>query len=351
MLQASPMRGLRFLVLEDEYHLAVEYERLLLEQGAEVVGPVGDLGSALRLIETCGPIDAAILDINIYGSTVFPVAHELKRRGVPFLFATGYQSIDVPPDFDDVPVCLKPLDASDLLGRLPTRPAAGGQQAVGATRGADNRLLAAFPAEVRARLEAAGDLVAVAAGKILVEPDEPIEFMHFPMDGLFSVDTVDGRGARAMSALVGREGAVEIGALVGVRSVAQMVAVRVGGAALRVPAERGARLIATDDEARDAFMRYAHSLYLQASSNALASARHTLDCRLARLFLMVQDRLGAADLPLTHASLAEMLGTRRSGVTEAVHMLESVGVIRATRANIRVVDRPGLVRASCGSYG
>jgi CRP-like cAMP-binding protein len=90
---------------------------------------------------------------------------------------------------------------------------------------------------------------------------------------------------------------------------------------------------------------------VQVSYTALANARFTIGERLARWLLMSQDRLRSDDLPLKHAFLALMLGVRRSGVTDALHSIEGIGIIKATRANIRVLDRAGLEQLAGGSYG
>ncbi len=341
------MRGKRLLVVEDEFHIATEYERLLEEQGAEVLGPVGDLGSALRLIESAGRIDAAVLDINIYGNMVFPIAHELRRRGVPMLFATGYEAVEIPSEFSDVPLCQKPVDRRELLRKLPVwngpeRPDPSARPA--------NGLLAAMPAAARERLLAAAETVELSAGQVLSGPGMPVTRIHFVLDGICSLDARDGRGGRATAALVGPEGATDLAAAAGAVGSAQTSMARIGGRALRVPVAAVAEVLEADGGARAAAFAHCHALYLQASATGVAAARHTLECRVARLLLMCLDRIGRTDLALTHASLAEMLGTRRPRVTEAVHLLESTGVIKATRANIRVLDRTGLEEASCGSY-
>ncbi|TNC68275.1 response regulator [Rubellimicrobium roseum] len=108
--EASLLRGRCILVVEDEYVVAEDICRELVEQGAEVVGPVPTVQSALTLLAADRLIDGAILDINLRGEMVFPVAKVLRDRGTPFLFATGYDMESLPQAYDRVPCCEKPFE-------------------------------------------------------------------------------------------------------------------------------------------------------------------------------------------------------------------------------------------------
>jgi len=105
--------GLRILIVEDWLPLAVEAKDRLEVAGAEVVGPVGRLARALDLAENA-EIDVALLDIDLNGERVYPVAYTLQRRGIPFILTTGFGSPGVPPDLDDEPLLEKPFDYADL---------------------------------------------------------------------------------------------------------------------------------------------------------------------------------------------------------------------------------------------
>lgn len=115
-------RPARILVVEDEYLLADALADALTNLGAQVVGPIGQLVEAMALIETT-PIDGAVLDINLRGETVFPLADALMVRGVPFVFATGYGHENIPAVYKDVPILSKPVDVRQLE---PLFRAAGG---------------------------------------------------------------------------------------------------------------------------------------------------------------------------------------------------------------------------------
>ena len=117
------LQGRRILVVEDEYFLAADVRDALSEAGAEVLGPVPSVGEATALIAQEGHIDAAVLDINLRGDLVFPVADALRARGVPFAFATGYDRWALPDRFADALRVEKPLQARSIasaLGRLLT---------------------------------------------------------------------------------------------------------------------------------------------------------------------------------------------------------------------------------------
>jgi CheY-like chemotaxis protein len=112
--KASALRGARLLVVEDEYTIATDLARALEEAGVHVVGPAGSVPQALRLIAESQDINGAVLDIRLRDERVYPVADLLRQRGIPFVFATGYEGWVIPPAYADVPRCEKPVDTSEL---------------------------------------------------------------------------------------------------------------------------------------------------------------------------------------------------------------------------------------------
>lgn len=103
------LRGLRILVVEDEYLIADDLRDALLGAAAIVLGPVPSIETAKAIVESEPVIDAALLDINLGGRLVFDVADDLVARGVPFAFATGYDRWSIPERFSEVPRLEKPL--------------------------------------------------------------------------------------------------------------------------------------------------------------------------------------------------------------------------------------------------
>lgn len=109
---ANPHRP-RVLVVEDEYFIADDLAQALAQAGVDVVGPVGDPEEALAVADR-EAIDGAVLDISLHGKMVFATAAELRARGIPIVFATGFASSMLPPELSDVPLWEKPFDADDL---------------------------------------------------------------------------------------------------------------------------------------------------------------------------------------------------------------------------------------------
>ena len=112
---AGRLDGLRILLVEDEFLVSLALEDDLKTRGADVVGPFNDLISALSAAQT-ERFDLAVLDVNLGGTMVYPLAEDLMRRGLPFLFLSGYSAADMPARFVDVPRIAKPAD----IGRLVT---------------------------------------------------------------------------------------------------------------------------------------------------------------------------------------------------------------------------------------
>ncbi|WP_207103034.1 response regulator [Paracoccus shandongensis] len=110
----QPFQGRRVLVVEDEYIIAEDLREELEREGALVLGPVASVAAALDLLQGGPRPDTAILDINLRGERVFPVADRLRAMGVPFVFATGYDAEAIPRDYADVPRIEKPFTLRDL---------------------------------------------------------------------------------------------------------------------------------------------------------------------------------------------------------------------------------------------
>lgn len=108
------LQGLKLLLVEDEYLIALYLSELCEALGAEVLGPVACVDDALEVIRRAPEIDAAVLDVNLGGDAVYPVADALVRRQVPFIFASGYEPEQLPPRFRGIDVCRKPIDAAEL---------------------------------------------------------------------------------------------------------------------------------------------------------------------------------------------------------------------------------------------
>ena len=122
-LEPDLLRDRRLLVVEDDYAIASDLEEALEAHGAQVIGPAGTVADALELIAAQGEIHGAVLDIDLHGERAYPVADALRARGVPFVFATGYDAWIIPDAYAEVPRCEKPVDTRAVARMLMRRRA------------------------------------------------------------------------------------------------------------------------------------------------------------------------------------------------------------------------------------
>jgi DNA-binding NtrC family response regulator len=114
------LAGRRILIVEDEFFLADDLRQILHEHHAEIVGPAATIVKALTLINDGGPIDCAVLDVNLCGQVAYPISTALQERQIPFVFATGYGSTRIPAEFANIVRLEKPFDRSTLVSALET---------------------------------------------------------------------------------------------------------------------------------------------------------------------------------------------------------------------------------------
>ena len=115
-MSTGPLAGLRILIVEDDYYLAADGQQALEAAGGVIVGPVAKAEQALPLID--GGIDCAVVDINLGRGPSYVVAAALAERGIPFLFATGYDAAAIPDLFRDVPSLEKPIEEAQLVAAV-----------------------------------------------------------------------------------------------------------------------------------------------------------------------------------------------------------------------------------------
>lgn len=214
-----------------------------------------------------------------------------------------------------------------------------------------NRLLKAMPAPCFAALAAQLEPVDLPLGHVLVEPDLPTTRVYFLEGGLGSIVATASDGERVEVGHIGYEGMSATHLLLKSRRTPNKTFMQVAGSGLALPANVLEQVLLQHQAASDLLLRYVQSCELQLAHSALANARYEMPQRLARWLLMCHDRLRVADLSLTHEFLSLMLGVRRSGVTDQIHVIQGLGMIKATRGNIRVVDRAKLEELAGGSYG
>ncbi|ACS60034.1 Crp/Fnr family transcriptional regulator [Rhizobium leguminosarum] len=214
-----------------------------------------------------------------------------------------------------------------------------------------NLLLRALEPEAFDLLRAAMQPVALPAKLEVIAPDVPSEAAYFLESGLASVVATNADDESVEVGHVGYEGMAGAHVLLKVNQTPNRTFMQAEGHGISVPVSALLSMAERVPSANDLLLRYAHCCDLQLAHSALANARYNMPERLARWLLMCHDRLRDKNLPLTHEFLSLMLGVRRAGVTNEIHILEGVHAIKATRGNIRILDRPKLEDIAGGSYG
>jgi CRP-like cAMP-binding protein len=213
-----------------------------------------------------------------------------------------------------------------------------------------NHLLDATPLDDLVELAPDLEWVDLTLRQVISQPGQAPEFAYFATSGIFSIISMVAQEDQIEMGLVGREGFLGTSILLMADRDPFRVIVQAPGRALRMPAQK-----MVDASVLPAFrailLRYIQVFLVQAASTILANASYLVEERLARWILMAQDRVGSPNFPMTHEFMSLMLGVRRAGVTDAVHSLESRQLVRATRGQMHVLDRPGLEALADGSYG
>jgi CRP-like cAMP-binding protein len=215
----------------------------------------------------------------------------------------------------------------------------------------DNHLISDLGRTIRQRLLANCDEVELCIGDILWVPRKRIRHVYFPVDSVISqLVPVDVRENLEFAA-IGNEGMLGTPLALGMDSSSMQAVVQDSGTALRMSAAIFRRELHELPAFRQKINRYIYVLQEQLAQSAVCISHHTLDLRLARLLLMTHDRVvGSSTFRMTHKVLAQMLGVRRVGVTNAAGKLKKLGLLSYNRGNISILDRAGLEKASCICY-
>ena len=212
-----------------------------------------------------------------------------------------------------------------------------------------NRLLAALPDAEWQRWLPALEPVNMPLGHVLYESGITLSHVYFPITAIVSLLYVMENGSAAEIAVVGNEGLVGVSLFMGGESTPSRAVVQSAGHGFRL--ESGA----IKEEFKRApvlhlLLRYTQALITQMAQTAACNRHHSLDQQLCRWLLLSLDRLQSNELVMTQELIANMLGVRREGVTEAALKLQEAGFIRYARGRIQVLDRPGLEQRTCECY-
>jgi CRP-like cAMP-binding protein len=213
-----------------------------------------------------------------------------------------------------------------------------------------NHLLAALSKGAQERLHPHLELVDTPLGKVLYESGESSRQVYFPTNSIVSLLYVMENGAPAEISVVGNEGIVGIAVFMGGESTTSRAIVQSGGHAYRLAGQRLKDEFNRHGELQMLMLRYTQALITQMAQTAVCNRHHSIDQQLCRWLLLSLDRLRANELTMTQELIANMLGVRREGVTEAAGKLQRLGVIDYHRGHIVVLDREKLETLSCECY-
>jgi CRP-like cAMP-binding protein len=213
-----------------------------------------------------------------------------------------------------------------------------------------NHLLAALPPSEFARIEPHLELVTMSLGDVLYESGGQLKHVYFPTDSIVSLLYVMEDGASAEIAVVGNEGILGISLFMGGETTPSRAVVQSKGFSYRMPAQHLKLEFNRAGPMMHLLLRYTQALITQMSQTAVCNRHHSVDQQLCRWLLLSLDRLDAEELTMTQELIANMLGVRREGVTEAAGKLRDFGIIQYSRGHIKVLDRPRLERHVCECY-
>ena len=187
-------------------------------------------------------------------------------------------------------------------------------------------------------------------GQVLMDADSPLNHLFFPNSGVVSVVAVYADGKIIEMATIGREGCTSVQAIFGAESSSVRLLVQIPGGATRMSRPAFTRAMGSMPSFRSLMYAYAQAFLEQVLVSAACNGAHNLKQRLARWLLMMRDRGDDDALLITHDLLAEMLGVQRPSVTKAAREMERAGLIARGRRQVTMLDRQGLVEASCECY-
>ncbi|MDT8319465.1 MAG: Crp/Fnr family transcriptional regulator [Xanthomonadales bacterium] len=213
-----------------------------------------------------------------------------------------------------------------------------------------NLLLASLPDDAQQRIYPQLKLEQQPLGKIIYKPGQIVDYVYFPADSIVSLLYVMVDGASAEISVVGNEGIVGITVFMGGESTPNWAIVQSGGSAYRLPASALRIEFNTYPETRMIMLRYTQALIIQMAQTAVCNRHHSIQEQLCRWLLLSLDRLASPEVIMTQELIANMLGVRREGVTEAAGKLQKLGVIRYHRGHIIVLDRAHLESLCCECY-
>lgn len=213
-----------------------------------------------------------------------------------------------------------------------------------------NRLLNALPADDYNRIAPHLELTPLALGDVLYEPGAKLRDVYFPTTSIVSLLYVMEDGASAEIAIVGNEGILGISMFMGGDSTPSRAVVQSAGHGFRLKVNLLKDEFERFGPTMHLLLRYTQALITQMAQTAVCNRHHSIDQQLCRWLLLSLDRLTSNELSMTQELIANMLGVRREGVTEAAGKLQKAGLIHYSRGRITILDRKGLETECCECY-
>jgi CRP-like cAMP-binding protein len=214
----------------------------------------------------------------------------------------------------------------------------------------ENSLLAALPDAEWKRWLPQLERVEMPLGQVLYEAGDTLKYMYFPITSIVSLLYVMENGASAEIAVVGKEGLVGVSLFMGGESTSSRAVVQSAGHGCRLNSKVMKSEFDKAGPVLHLLLRYTQALLTQMAQTAVCNRHHALDQQLCRWLLLSLDRLDGNELVMTQELIANMLGVRREGVTEAALQLQKESLIRYARGHITVLDRKGLEKRTCECY-
>ena len=213
-----------------------------------------------------------------------------------------------------------------------------------------NRLLRALPTSNLKRLMPELERISCPRELVLLDADSPLEHVFLPDSGVISVVAVYADGSIIEMATIGREGCAPVSAAFGAKNSSVRLLVQIPGSAAKISRAAFTRAMGSIPPFRNLILSYVQAFIEQVQVSAACNGAHNLKERLARWLLMMRDRADSDAMQITHDLLAEMLGVQRPSITNAARELEDAGLIERHRRQVTILDRKGLVDASCECY-
>lgn len=213
-----------------------------------------------------------------------------------------------------------------------------------------NYLLSALPQEVYQRLLSHLQLVTLSQYQILYVSGEIYKFAYFPLNSMISSVSILEDGATTEIGIIGNEGMIGLPLILGTTQTNFAAIVQVGGDSYKIAAAPLQKELNRQEELKDLLMRYTQARIIQLGQTAACNRHHKLEQRFARWLLKVRDSMDSDRFQLTHEFISQMLGVRRTGVTEIAGQFQKAGIIRYNRGFIEILDNQKLEATACECY-